>query len=103
MVSGSPPEVDGLKKQITYIYTFFTDSDRVVKQGKAKTRTLYQSKTAQEHIQLKLIDLAKEKIFAPHKSVSEIAYDLGFKYPQHFTQLFKKRVGCSPNEYTTQN
>lgn len=60
-------------------------------------------KTAQEHIQLKLIDLAKEKVFDPRKSVSEIAYELGFKYPQHFTRLFKKRVGCSPNEYRTQN
>jgi AraC-type DNA-binding domain-containing proteins len=34
------------------------------------------------------------------KSVSEVAYELGFnKYPQHFTRLFKQRVGQSPNEY----
>lgn len=58
-------------------------------------------KSAQEHIQLKLIDLAKEKIFDTSKSVSEIAYELGFKYPQHFSRLFKKCVGCSPNEYRT--
>jgi AraC family transcriptional regulator, transcriptional activator of pobA len=55
-------------------------------------------KSAQEYIQSKIIDVAKERIFDLHKSVSEIAYDLGFKYPQHFTRLFKQRVGVSPNE-----
>jgi AraC family transcriptional regulator, transcriptional activator of pobA len=56
-------------------------------------------KTAQEYIQSKLIDVAKEKIFDHNKSVNEIAYELGFKYPQHFTRLFKQKVGQSPNEY----
>jgi len=56
-------------------------------------------KTAQEYIQSKLIDVAKERIFDQSKSVSQIAYELGFKYPQHFTRLFKQRVGHSPNEY----
>lgn len=56
-------------------------------------------KSAQEYIQTKLIDVAKERVFDLNKSVSEIAYELGFKYPQHFTRLFKQRVGQSPNEY----
>jgi AraC-like DNA-binding protein len=56
-------------------------------------------KTAQEFIQLKLIDLAKERIHDPELSLSEIAYGLGFKYPQHFTRLFKQQVGISPKEY----
>ncbi len=56
-------------------------------------------KTAQEYIQAKVIDLAKEKITDQSKSVSQIAFELGFKYPQHFTRLFKQRVGQSPNEY----
>jgi AraC-like DNA-binding protein len=60
-------------------------------------------KTAQEYIQLKLIDVAKEKIFDPGKSVSEIAYELGFKYPQHFTRFFKEKVGQTPNEYRRLN
>jgi len=60
-------------------------------------------KTAQEFIQSKVIDMAKEKIFDQSKSVSEIAYELGFKYPQHFTRLFKQRVGQSPNEYRMLN
>lgn len=56
-------------------------------------------KTALEFIQLKLIDLAKERIFDTSKSLSEISYELGFKYPQHFTRLFKQKVGMTPNEY----
>jgi len=60
-------------------------------------------KSAQEYIQLKLMDLAKEKIFDISKSVSEIAYELGFKYPQHFSRSFKQHVGYSPNEYRNLN
>ena len=60
-------------------------------------------KSAQEYIQLKVIDIAKERMFDTTKSISEIAYELGFRYPQHFTRLFKKCVGMSPNEYRTTN
>jgi AraC family transcriptional activator of pobA len=47
--------------------------------------------------------MAKEKILDNNKSVSEVAYELGFKYPQHFTRLFKLHVGQSPNEYRALN
>ncbi len=60
-------------------------------------------KSAQEHIQLKLIDLAKERIFDKSKSVSQIAYELGFKYPQHFSRMFKNETGYTPNEYRSLN
>jgi AraC-like DNA-binding protein len=60
-------------------------------------------KTAQEYIQLKLIDVAKEKIFDTEKSISQIAFELGFKYPQHFNRMFKKSTGYTPNEYRTLN
>ena len=60
-------------------------------------------KTAQEYIQSKVIDVAKERIFDMNKSISEVAYELGFKYPQHFTRLFKQRVGVAPNEYRNLN
>jgi AraC-like DNA-binding protein len=43
--------------------------------------------------------LAKERIFDESKSVSQIAYDLGFKYPQHFIRVFKQHVGTTPSEY----
>jgi AraC family transcriptional regulator, transcriptional activator of pobA len=60
-------------------------------------------KSPQEYIQEKVIDVAKERIFDPTKSVTEIAYTLGFKYPQHFSRLFKQRVGYTPNEYRNLN
>lgn len=56
-------------------------------------------KSALEYIQTKVIDIAKEKVFDQSKSISEIAYEMGYKYPQHFTRLFKQKVGVSPNEY----
>ena len=56
-------------------------------------------RTAQEYIQNKLIEIAKEEILGSNKSVSEIAYRLGFQYPQHFTRIFKKNVGYTPTEY----
>jgi AraC family transcriptional activator of pobA len=55
--------------------------------------------TAQDYIQTKVIEAAKERIFDGSKTVNEIAFELGFKYPQHFSRLFKQRVGQSPNEY----
>ncbi len=60
-------------------------------------------KSAQEYIHLKLIDIAKEKIFDTTKSISEIAYDLGFQYPQYFTRLFKQKTGFTPNEFRGMN
>lgn len=59
--------------------------------------------SALEYIQAKVIDLAKERIFDRSKSISEIAYEMGYKYPQHFTRLFKQRVGMSPLEYRMAN
>ena len=59
-------------------------------------------KTPQEHIQDKVIEMAKEHIAETDETVSQIAYTLGFQYPQHLCRLFKKRVGCTPNEYRTQ-
>jgi AraC family transcriptional regulator, transcriptional activator of pobA len=56
-------------------------------------------KSALEYIQLQLLDQAKELIFDPTKSISEISYELGFRYPQHFTRFFKQKVGLAPNEY----
>jgi AraC family transcriptional activator of pobA len=60
-------------------------------------------KTASEYIQSKLINVAKERIFDTEKTVSQLAYELGFKYPQHFARLFKRQVGHTPLEYRSLN
>ena len=60
-------------------------------------------KTAQEYIQCRIIELAKERILEGVQTVSQVAYELGFQYPQHFSRLFKKHVGCTPNEYKQRN
>jgi AraC-like DNA-binding protein len=60
-------------------------------------------KSAQEYIQLKVIHIAKERLFDPDKSISQIAYELGFNYPQHFSRMFKEQVGSSPSEYRQMN
>lgn len=60
-------------------------------------------KSAQEYIQNKIIDVAKDKIFDTTKTINEVAYELGFKYPQHFTRFFKQHVGNTPNEYRILN
>jgi AraC family transcriptional regulator, transcriptional activator of pobA len=60
-------------------------------------------KTTLELIHLKIIDLAKQRVIDASKSISEVAYDLGFKYPQHFTRLFKQKVGMSPMEFRGSN
>jgi AraC-like DNA-binding protein len=60
-------------------------------------------KSAKEYIQNKVIEIAKNKIFNSDKTVSEIACELGFKYPQHFSRMFKSETGYTPNEYRSLN
>ena len=59
-------------------------------------------RTAQTYIQYKVMDIAKERIMNPQYSISQIAYELGFRYPQHFTRLFKTIVKQTPNDYRKQ-
>lgn len=60
-------------------------------------------KTPQEYIQEKVVELAKEWMTDSRETVSRIAYSLGFQYPQHLCRLFKKRVGCTPDEFRSRN
>ena len=57
------------------------------------------TRSIQEYIQNKLVDTAKEMIAGTDKAISQIAYDLGFLYSQHFNRVFKKNVGYTPVEY----
>ena len=55
--------------------------------------------TAQRHIQDAVIERSKQLLVETRLPVSEIAYQLGFEYPQHFSRLFKSRTGMTPNDY----
>ena len=59
-------------------------------------------KSAQEYIQLVVMEKVKELLAESNKTVSEIAYELGFKYPHHLSRVFKKVTGTTPNEYRLQ-
>ncbi|MCH1534437.1 MAG: helix-turn-helix transcriptional regulator [Schleiferiaceae bacterium] len=56
-------------------------------------------KSSSEHLQLYLIDEAKNILLNPKKTVAEVAYELGFEYPPYFSRLFKKKEGISPSQY----
>lgn len=60
---------------------------------------IYTQQNTQQHIQNKLIDYAKERLSTTELSVSEIAYELGFDYPQSFSKLFKSKTTFSPQEF----
>lgn len=58
-------------------------------------------RTASELIQMKLIECAKDLLLSTNKTMSDIAYSLGFKYPQHLSRMFKRMTGYTPNEFRT--
>ncbi|RRA98120.1 helix-turn-helix domain-containing protein [Larkinella rosea] len=64
--------------------------------GLLKTLT---GKSTQQHLHDRIIAKAKEKLSGTSLSVSEIAYELGFDYPQSFSKLFKANTHLSPVEF----
>jgi len=60
-------------------------------------------KNAQEHIHFYLIKEAKNYLINSEKNINEIAYTLGFEYPQYFNKLFKQKTGSTPMEYRKLN
>ena len=58
---------------------------------------------AQDHIHYFVIEQAKNILLQTNQSVSEIAYSLGFEYPQYFSRLFKQKTGKTPLEYRSNN
>lgn len=56
-------------------------------------------RTASDYIRQKTMELAKDLLNHLDKSIGEIAYLLGYQYPQYFSRAFKKAVGCTPNDY----
>jgi len=90
-LSGSP-KIEDIADQLKMSPRYLSDM------LKAET-----GKSAIEHIHLYLLDEAKNLLLQPDKTVAEVAYQLGFEYPQYFSRLFKKKIGQSPKEYRAQN
>ncbi len=85
------PSVEWISGQLGVSYRYMGDTI------KAET-----GKTAIEQINLYLIEQAKYLLLTPNVSISETAYNLGFKYPQYFSRLFKQKVGMSPKQFIEQ-
>lgn len=106
---------DVLAKFENYLVQFFKNENRiptVIECGEALHLSAYYlsdllkaetGKTTKEHIDLHIINKAKNLLINSEKSVSEIAYKLGFDYPNHFSKLFKSKTGLSPSEYRNLN
>lgn len=82
------PTVEYLANQLNFSANYLSDMLR-----------LLTGQNAQQHIHEKLIEKAKEKLLTTNLSVSEIAYELGFKQSQSFNRLFKKKAEMSPLKY----
>jgi AraC-like DNA-binding protein len=86
------PRIDDMAEQMKLSPRYLSD---LLKQETGKT--------AIEHINLYLVDRAKEIILESDDSISEVAYSLGFEYPQYFSRMFKKAVGESPKAFRENN
>lgn len=82
------PSIDQIADKLSVSQRYLSDT------LKKETR-----KTTTEHLQLFLIDEAKNILLDPDKTIAEVAYELGFEYPPYFSRLFKKKEGISPSEY----
>lgn len=58
-------------------------------------------KSAKDHIHSFIIEKAKTKLLNSSISINEIAFSLGYEYPQHFSKIFKSKTGYSPSKYRT--
>lgn len=82
------PSIEHLAEQLSVTQRYLSDT---LKKETGKSTT--------EHLQLYLIDTAKNLLLKPESSISDVAYELGFEYPQYFSRLFKKKEGISPKDY----
>ncbi|MBS1661661.1 MAG: helix-turn-helix transcriptional regulator [Bacteroidetes bacterium] len=91
-VDGGLPTVKYLAEQVHLSPSYLSDL--------LKKET---GKNAQDHIHYYLIEEAKNMLLSTDKSVGEIAYALGFEYPQYFNKLFKQKTGKTPIEFRSKN
>lgn len=106
--------------QIESVLTHYTSANTILEQGLPTVKYLAEQvhlspsylsdllkketgKNAQEHIHFYLIEEAKNLLLNSEKNINEIAYNLGFEYPQYFNTLFKKKTGRTPKEFRNLN
>ncbi|MBC7615007.1 MAG: AraC family transcriptional regulator [Pedobacter sp.] len=82
------PTVNGLARELNLSAGYLSDMLRTVT-----------GQNTQQHIHNKLVESAKNILTTTNLTVSEIAYQLGFEYPQSFNKLFKSKTKLSPLEY----
>lgn len=58
---------------------------------------------AQDRIHYYVIEEAKNLLRSSDKTVGELAFSLGFEYPQYFSRLFKLKTGMTPLEFRNLN
>ena len=92
LTSKGPPSVHYMAEKLNISSGYLSD---VLKQESGKT--------ALEHIHIYLISEAKNRLKSEDKTVSEIAYALGFENLSYFSRLFKKEVGTTPVLFKKQN
>lgn len=52
-----------------------------------------------DHIHEAIIRKAKNLLLGTEDTIANIAYILGYTYPEHFSKFFKKKVGMSPQKF----
>ena len=82
------PKIEELAKELFVSQRYLSDT---LKKETGKTTT--------DHLHLYLIEEAKNILLQPNKTVSQVAYELGFEYPAYFSRVFKKKEGVSPSEF----
>jgi AraC family transcriptional regulator, transcriptional activator of pobA len=88
LVEKGLPTVQYIAQQLNVSANYLSDMLRTI-----------MGQTAQQHIHAKLIEKAKELLTTTNLQVSEVAYHLGFGYPQSFNKLFKNKTSMSPLEF----
>ena len=92
MINKGLPTVDYFATRLNLSASYLTDL--------LKKET---GKTAKEYLQIEVIERAKNRLLSSGATINEIAYSLGFEYPQYFNKLFKSKTGKTPLEYRQMN
>ncbi|GHA56401.1 helix-turn-helix domain-containing protein [Pontibacter akesuensis] len=88
------PEAEGIPP-----VSFFADKLNLSRNYLSDMLRSTTGQSAQQHIQQKLVESAKELLAFSDLNISEVAYRLGFEHPQSFHKLFKNKTALSPLEY----